>query len=143
MSVRKGSLMDLKTQTILNLKKRNTAVNLFNSSYQPTSAPTLETKKTQLNHSRLSRIKAIKQESGIDIKLLEKSAYKLNNLFSDKKAKKMDVMKNKIVDYDLFDIGKEKVEDLLFREVKRKKSKNTIAMQMEEEAARKNVYMDG
>lgn len=136
-------MVDLKIQSILNLKKRNTAVNIFNSSYQPTSAPSLETKKSQLTHSRLSRIKAIKQESGIDIKLLEKSAYKLNNMFSDKKAKKIDVMKNKIVDYDLFDLGKEKVEDLLFREVKRKKSKNTIAMQMEDEAARKNVYMDG
>lgn len=88
-------------------------------------------------------MKGIKQDTGIDMKLLEKSAYKLNNLFSDKKAKKMNLMKNKLVDYDLFDIGKEKVEDLLYRDVKRTASKDTIFMQMEEEAARKNVYMDG
>jgi hypothetical protein len=141
--VRKQSMMDLKPSSTLNLKKRHTLVNLFNSAYQVAAAPTIDLKKTQVNHSRLSRIKGVRPEPGIDIKLLEKSAYKLNNLFSDKKAKKMDIMKHKIVDYDLFDIGKEKVEDLLFRDVKRTKSKNTVSMQMEEEAGRKNVYMDG
>jgi hypothetical protein len=141
--VRKESLIDLKSQTMLNLKKRNTLVNLFNTAYQAHVAPILEPKQVPNNMSRLSRMKGIKQDTGIDMKLLEKSAYKLNNLFSDKKAKKMNLMKNKLVDYDLFDIGKEKVEDLLYRDVKRTASKDTIFMQMEEEAARKNVYMDG
>ena len=141
--MRKESLIDLKSQTMLNLKKRNTLVNLFNTAYQAHVAPILEPKQVPNNMSRLSRMKGIKQDTGIDMKLLEKSAYKLNNLFSDKKAKKMNLMKNKLVDYDLFDIGKEKVEDLLYRDVKRTASKDTIFMQMEEEAARKNVYMDG
>jgi hypothetical protein len=90
-------------------------------------------------HSKMNRIKA---DAGIDFKLLEKSAYKLNSLLSDKKAKKMNFVKTKLVDYDIFDMDNEAVKDILARDTKHSRPNFGAIIMREEEASRKNVYME-
>lgn len=84
----------------------------------------------------------MKGEAGIDFKLLEKSSNKLNSLLSEKKAKKMNFVKTKLVDYDIFDMDNEAIKGILARDSKHTRLNFGAIIQMDEEASRKNVYME-
>lgn len=63
-------------------------------------------------------------------------------MLNDKKARKMNFLKTKLVDYDIFDMGNEAVVGLLQRDNKLARPNFGAIIQMEEEASRKNVYME-
>jgi hypothetical protein len=124
-------------------KKKKKMINLFTMNRPQVQSPSVEQRDSPLSPSKIGRAKLNNTKSSIDMKALEASSYKLNTFFAEQKAKKMNIVKNTLVDYDLFDYDKEKIQTMLFRRVKTAKAKNNISLQMEEERARKNVYTDG
>jgi hypothetical protein len=79
----------------------------------------------------------------LDLKIVEQSAYKLNLLLSDKKAKKIDSVKKKIVDYDLFDLEKGLVNELIERNMLQERRDQLLVKNYDEEATRKRIAHEG